>query len=419
MSRGSTRLIAVNRFYWPDYSATSQLLTNLAERLAADGQSATVITSRQRYDDPLAHLPAREVVGGVRIVRVWTSHFGRHWLPGRAIDYLTFYLSAFWVLLREARPGDTILAKTDPPLLSVPAWLAARVKGAALVTWCQDVFPEIVAALGTKWADSLVGQVLRWLRNHSLRAAACNVVLSEAMAARLHAEGIPPGRVRVIPNWADSAIRPVPHAINPLRRAWGLEGRFVIGYSGNLGRAHAADAVIALVRRTADLEDLTWLFIGGGVGLAKLRAAVEADALENVRFQLYQPRKRLALSMSVAHAHLVSLDPSCEGLVMPSKLYGSLAAGRPIVFLGAASGSVATLLHTQKVGVVLPLERPDTWRDEIVALQQNRAWLAEMGANARLVCESRFRADHALAAWADVLAAAGGGVKNEPARAAI
>ncbi len=141
-----------------------------------------MITSRLRYDDPAADLPAREERNGVRIRRVRTSRFGRHWLPGRALDYGSFYLSATLALLREVRPGDTILAKTDPPLLSVPAWLVGRLRRAELCNWCQDLYPELAAALGLRWAAGPLGRLLRRLRNASLRGARMNVAICEALA---------------------------------------------------------------------------------------------------------------------------------------------------------------------------------------------------------------------------------------------
>jgi glycosyltransferase involved in cell wall biosynthesis len=337
-------LLFLNRFYAPDVSATAQLLTDLAEDLAARGEEVTVLTSRLRYDDPAARLPARERRNGVRVCRVWTSRFGRAWLPGRAIDYATFYLSATAALLAEARRGDLVVAMTDPPLLSVPAALVAGLRGARLVLWCQDLFPEIAAAHGLRFARGRLGRLLRALRDWSLRRAETVVAIHPTMASRLAALGVPEARIRVIENWAPTGIRPVPHAANPLRREWGLAGpsramgnseekdRFVVAYSGNLGRVHDPAHVIDLVRRTSG-RGVTWLFIGGGAGMAELARVVEAEKLPDVLFRPYQPRERLAESLSVADLHLVSLHPAFEGLVWPSKIYGIEAAGRPWIRL--------------------------------------------------------------------------------------
>jgi colanic acid biosynthesis glycosyl transferase WcaI len=256
-----TTYFAVNRFYRPDHAATAQMLTDLAEHLSARGLRVHIITSRLRYDGgPL--LAPRETLAGVEVTRVWTTHFGRAGLIGRAIDYASFYVSAFLALVVAVRAGDVVIAKTDPPLISVVAGWACRLRGARLVNWCQDLFPEIAAALGLRWASGPFGGLLRWLRNRSLKMAAFNAVLNTAMAQRLRAQGLAERAICVLPNWADADVRPISRLTNPLRTQWGLSDRFVIGYSGNLGRAHLPDAVADLVRRTKDLPGLVWLFIG-------------------------------------------------------------------------------------------------------------------------------------------------------------
>ena len=141
-------LIFVNRYFYPDHSATSQVLTDIAFGLAAKGYRVRVVTSRQRYSDRSAQLPPRERVRGVEVHRVWTTRFGRSGLPGRAVDYLAFHLASAWTLWRLARAGDVIIAKTDPPMLSVTAAPVARLRGAKLVNWLQDIFPEVAQALG-------------------------------------------------------------------------------------------------------------------------------------------------------------------------------------------------------------------------------------------------------------------------------
>jgi hypothetical protein len=165
------KLIFVNRFFHPDHSATSQLLSDLTFALVGQGHEVTVITSRLRYDDPAVQLPARDIVNGVRVERVRTTRFGRRTMTGRAIDYLSFYGAAALALVAAARRGSVIIAKTDPPMLSVMAAPIAMVRGAVLVNWHQDVFPEVMQALGLlrgRGGRLLLG-LLRWLRNRSLR----------------------------------------------------------------------------------------------------------------------------------------------------------------------------------------------------------------------------------------------------------
>src|SRR5690606_29000430 len=155
------RVVFLNRFFYPDLSATSQMLSDLAFGLAERGFDVQVITSRLCYDDPSARFPARETIRGVRVHRIWTSGFGRHNLWGRGIDYLSFYVSALRACRRTLKPGDILVAKTDPPMISVVGALAARLRGARLVNWLQDLFPEVAAAAGIRTAQGGTGRILR------------------------------------------------------------------------------------------------------------------------------------------------------------------------------------------------------------------------------------------------------------------
>ncbi|MCI0559593.1 MAG: hypothetical protein MN733_13960, partial [Nitrososphaera sp.] len=226
------KVVFVNRYFYPDHSATSQLLSDLAIEVAATGVNVYVITSRQKYDNPDAELPAEEEVNGVKVHRVWTSRFGRANLLLRAVDYVTFYFSAGYQLLVLASCGDAIVAKTDPPLISVVAWLVAKWKGATLINWLQDLYPEVAIALDVQ-GMKLLRPILRSLRNLSLKGAKRNVVIGERMAQVLEDEGIDRSKIAIVHNWnVGDGIVPVEKQHNELRRDWGLQGKFIVGYSG-------------------------------------------------------------------------------------------------------------------------------------------------------------------------------------------
>jgi colanic acid biosynthesis glycosyl transferase WcaI len=352
----------VNRYFHPDHSATSQIASDLAFHLASRGWNVEVITSRQRYDDPDARLPKQESFRGVTITRIATTRFGRSFLPGRAIDYLTFYLNAFLAIRK--RKDSVIVAMTDPPLLSVIAALGSK----NVVNWVQDLFPEVAEALGMRFL-----RVLRPIRNWSLRRAKANVVLGELMAARVP-------KARIIHNWADAALAPLPRATNVL----------TIGYSGNLGRAHEVDTMLAAMRM---LPDVRFVFIGGGAQLAR----VKREAPANVEFRPYAPRERLAESLSSVDAHLVSLQPSLEGLIVPSKFYGVLAVGRPVIFIGTKDGELARIIEASRLGAVVEPGDAEGLANAIRSIDPS------MGERGRALYAERFAPEHAFAAWERVL----------------
>ncbi len=399
------KLIFVNRYFHPDHSATSQMLSGVAFALASKGHAVHVVASRQRYDTPDIPLPPGETIDGVRITRVWTSRFGRNHLVGRACDYLTFYVTAAFATWRLARRGDVIVAKTDPPMMSVLAAPVARWRRAHLVNWLQDIFPEVAEGLGMSRGPfgRLAFGTMRCLRDRSLRAAAANVVLGERMSERLAGLGTNPSCTHIIPNWADGTlITPVAPAHNTLRRDWGLSDKFVVGYSGNLGRAHDVETMlqaIATTERSALAERIAWLFIGGGAQLTSMKEQATARGLTSVLFKPYQPAERLAESLSSADVHLVSLRPELEGLIVPSKFYGIAAAGRATIFIGDADGEIARTLARIDAGITVAQGDGDALATAVMALAAAPARGAAMGARARQAFDSAYDKSRAVESW--------------------
>ena len=412
------RILFVNRFFSPDYSATSQLLSDLAFLLASDGREVHVVTSLLLYDAPGASLLPLEGVRGVTVHRVWTSTFGRGSLLGRAFDYLTFYISSTFEIVKLSSRGDLIIAMTDPPLLSLVARPAAWATGAKLVNWLQDLFPEVAALSGMGWSGGIVGKAIALLRDRTLRDAEVNVVLGVTMEKYLHSRRIPADRVCVIPNWSDGAsVKPLAADHNPLRRSWGLEGKFVVGYSGNMGRAHEFETVLQAAARLNHRSDIVFLFIGGGAQRKWIEDRARQLALRNITFRSYQPREELTLSLSVPDVHLVTLLPGIESFVFPSKLYGILAAGRPVLFVGAAGGEIPSLLIQGRIGYAIKCGNVAELEERILSFATNLARTKEMGEHARMLFEQRFVSRISLQKWAQLIDSVASRHNGSPSRA--
>lgn len=400
-----SKVIFVNRYFFPDQSATSQMLSDLAFGLARCGFSIHVLTSRLRYDQSRANLAAFEIIDGVTVHRVWTTRFGRDRLAGRALDYLSFYASSAWLLLKVLAPADTVVAKTDPPLISIVAMAAAKAKGARLINWLQDIFPEVATHLGNNPLPRTIDAIVRRLRDSTLRGAHMNIVLGERMREFLEQLRIPAAKIRVIENWADDGGATDGKATeSALRTQLGLAGKFVVGYSGNLGRAHEfqtlLDAAVLLRMET----DIAFLMIGGGAGMTALKKAVDQRCMGNFTFLPYQPRATLSASLAAADVHWLSLLPALEGLIVPSKLYGILAAGRPVIFIGDRDGEVARLIGPAKAGVTVAVGDAQELVRLIAELKSDPGRCEAMGRNGhRLYCDE-FTPQRALARWCDILA---------------
>lgn len=401
------RVIFVNRYFFPDLSATSQMLSDLAWRLDQQGVEVHVVCCDRLYDDPSRQLPAEERIRGVHVHRARTTHFGRARLLGRAIDYASFYVTASVRLLRLLRRGDTVVAKTDPPLISIVAAAIAKLRGARLVNWLQDVFPEVASHLGANPLPSWLDEQLKRLRDYSLTVAQTNVVLGTRMREHLEARHIPSDRIRIIENWADGdAVIPKTVESSQLRQQLGVAGKFVVGYSGNLGRAHEFETLLSAAERLREEPDIVFLMIGGGAKMEQLRSAVQEKRLPNFRFLPYQPRDLLSDSLAAADVHLACLLPDLEGLIVPSKFYGILAAGRPTVFIGDIDGELARIISTAQCGMAVSVGDSQGLVDAIRRLAADGAARECMGTRARELFIEKYTVSRAARQWLETLQAA-------------
>ena len=352
------RVWFINRFYWPDEPATAQLLGDLAEALAARGWPVSVIASHPG-DAPT---PTGETRNGVEIYRLRGPRWGRTAVGGRLVDYLLFLLGAAWQALLSLRRGDVVVAMTDPPMLGVVLWPVVALRRARLIHWTQDIYPEVAMALTPRPALSWALGLLRGPRNFTWRHSVGCVTLGHEMAGLLGDNGIAPDRIAVVPNWAPCGLGlPSAQAVQDQRSEWQLAGKFAVVYSGNLGRVHDLEPVLAVAEALRDAPDIVFLFIGTGPRQALLAAQVRARGLPNVRFHPPQPRARLSAALAAGDLHLVTLRPGCQTVVFPSKLYGIAAVARPLVFIGPRDCELAALVQNHALGFAFA-------RDETAAI---------------------------------------------------
>jgi len=372
-----SRLLVFNQYYWPGVEATAHLLSELCAALASDFEITVVTGKLQGQPDHVS----REEHEGVEVVRVPSTAFDRSSLPLRALNYATYLLGSLRTGLTAA-PPDVVLCMTDPPVIADVALVVARRFHAPLVVVSQDVFPEIAIEL-RRLENKLVIEVLRGLIRLYLQRADRVVAIGETMRRRLEDKGANPERLRVIPNWVDStALTPQPHA-NEWSREQELEGRFVVMHSGNVGFAQNLDALVRATTFLRDLDRLTVAVVGEGSRRAELVALAELLETDAVRFLPYQPRSALSESLSAASIHVVGLARGLSGYVVPSRLYGILSVGRPVIVAADRDSETAQLVERVECGVVVPPGRPELLAAAIRKAYEGELPLEEMGKRAR------------------------------------
>jgi glycosyltransferase involved in cell wall biosynthesis len=398
------KVLFVNRYFHPDQSATSQLLSDLAPALVEAGFKVHVVCSRQLYDDESIRLAPLESFAGVIVHRVWTTRFGRRRLPGRALDYATFYVASALAMIRLLQRDDTVIAETDPPLISIVAMAAAKLKRAHLVNWLQDVFPEVASLLGANPLPRFLDALLRRCRDWSLRAAGLNVVLGQRMREQLQRTGIPADKILVVENWAERhPARPKTAERSSVRSQLGLGEHFVVTYSGNLGRAHDFQTLLGAAELLRADANIVFLMIGSGSGMRQLAKAVADRELPNFRFLPFQPREALADSLAAADVHWVSLRPALEGFIVPSKFYGILAAARPVVFIGDHDGELAREIRACGCGQTIGIGQSQALAQLLQSWKSDRSQLERMGLSGYQRYEDRYSASRAIEQWIRIL----------------
>jgi colanic acid biosynthesis glycosyl transferase WcaI len=375
------RLLLLNQYYWPGVEATANLLTDLAEDLASEFE-ITVLTGELHGHEGL---PRHECRNGVEIVRLPSLAFERSRLSRRALNYVTFLVTALGRGLVGRRP-DLVICMTDPPIVGDVALLVARRFRVPLLVVSEDVFPEIAVELKRLESRVLIG-TLRQLVRLYLKRTDRIVAIGETMRERLIEKGAAADRIDVIPNWVDTTVLRPQERDNEWAREQGLTGKFVVMHSGNVGHAQSLETLVLAATFLRDLEDLQIVIVGFGARHATMMALaerVEAD----IRFLPYQPRDVLSQSLSSADVHFVGLAPGLSGYVVPSRLYGIMAVARPMIVAADATSEVSKVVSDVGCGVVLQPARPELVAEAIRSLRERRQELPELGAKGRRYVEA-------------------------------
>ena len=398
------KLLFINQYYWPDHASTAQHLNDLAEHLAARGHDVHVLCGRGAYRAGLDRPPLRETRNGVTIHRVPTTSLGRRSTLTRMVDYLSFYLRATALALFLPR-FDAVATLTTPPIIGLIGTMLRALKGSKHVYWSMDLHPDASLALGRMSSKNPVAAALAAISNLAYRRADRVVVLGPYMAERIIAKGVGPDRLATIPVWSRrDEVYPLPREGHPVRSALGLEAKFVAMYSGNLGLAHSFFEFLEAARRLRDRADIVFLFVGDGPRLAEVRAAKARERLDNVRLLDYVPREQLHASLSTADVHLISMRREMTGIVVPGKLYGAMASGRPALFVGPERCESADAIRDAGCGITIRLGDSAALVEALVALADDPARARTLGDRARSAFLDRYERDICCEAWAALFA---------------
>ena len=393
------RVLLLNQFYPPDTAATGQLLADVARALAAAGHEVHVVCSRGSYAG--GRIPGLTVQVGedcIRVHRVSAFSWGRRRSLGRMCDWGSYYVLAIGQCLRLGR-FDACLALTTPPFIGAIGGLLKQMRGTRLVLWTMDLWPEVAEALGTirpgSWASRMLRRLAGWVYNQ----ADAVVSLGSEMTQRLCKLGVAREKIVSVHNWVPSeVVSPMPRGRGFLDNRIVNNDQFVVMHSGNMGRSHEFDTILAAAELLKNDGSVIFVFAGDGQCRQTLIQDVERRNLSNVQFIQPVPLEHLAELLAVAHVHLVSLRQGLEGLLVPSKIYGILAAGRPAIMVGSTRNEVAQLLRDSGAGLMVESGRTEELASAIRNLRDRPDWARQMGQAGREFYEQNLGRDRSVAA---------------------
>lgn len=376
--------------FFNTFEPVTSFYLQIAPLLCAEGANINLVLSATEYRTGRDALESRLNGLNIQITRIpsgvkkISGKFQKLWT---ALSYMfgASMLSLF------GRSADINFFLTQPPMFFLWGYILKIIRRQSYYCLLMDVYPDLLFESNALNRAGLLGRLLMAVSRFSLKRADKVIVIGRCMYDYLVKNGISPDRIEIILNWSDeNKIMPLSLQDNHMLRSLKLENKFVIQYSGNMGISHYFDDLLEVARHLCNEEQIKFLFIGDGARLKYIEAYKRKYSLENIVLLPFQPVEKLAESLSVGNIHFISLQAGFEGLSVPSKAYGVLAAGRPIVYQGNETGEIARMILEEDIGSVLKLKDPDKLEKKILEYFENSQKVKEQGRKARKLAETKY-----------------------------
>jgi colanic acid biosynthesis glycosyl transferase WcaI len=375
------RILLLNLYYPPDTSATAKMACSVVEAVS-HSHDVTVLCGRPSYDPTERRswrLYQSELAGRLRIIRAGSTAFPRFNMKKRVLNYLSYV--ALTIPRALFVPCDAVVAMTDPPFQGIVGAIVALLKRKPYAYNIRDMYPDMAVG-GSIVEPGILPRIWEKLHRWALRRATCVIVLGEDMRVRIVAKGVDPARVLIVRDGTEilPPNTPLPLPDPEVVRAIRGSSSFVLVHAGNLGFYGAWNTLVTAARNLAN-EGVGLVFVGDGAQ----RAQIEAAAVDsrNVRFLDFFPASKIPSVLAAADAHVITVKRGLEGVVVPSKMYGILAAGKPIVAVAPKETDAVSLGIQRGFAVAADPDRPAEVVSAVRALASDPHRLKAMGLAAR------------------------------------
>jgi len=383
-------LTIISQHFHPSTAATAQLITDLATGLASKGHQVQVLTETPHSGEELTDLfIARSPFSGSANTNIFS----------KSLNGLIFVVWSLFKSITHSRTDEVILVVSNPPFIAIVGLIVRLLLGVKYIFVLQDLFPRSAQLTGVLPARGPVSNAWVFVIQQVCKYSYKTIVLSHSMRSRCLSQfQLPSNKVTVIHNWAVEQALPIEKDQNPIAREWSVNNTFTIQYSGNFGRLHEIITLLETAR-ILEAENFHFLFVGGGAKRSQICEYIQYYKLTNVSLHPYQDRSRLPYSLGACDVAAIGLIPGSEDTVAPSKFYGIISSGKPVLLLARHSTEIAKLIKANECGIVLDPGDPVGVADSLRYLNHNPQILQRLSANARKTYSQHFGIDKSLQAY--------------------
>jgi glycosyltransferase involved in cell wall biosynthesis len=415
-SEPTVKLSVITQYYPPDFAATGQLVDELVRNLRFENLNVQVFTGQPGYAFHQGDAPALEKADNFQLRRSRTGRLFPNRIRGKALNGILFLLRSILHLSKASNRGDVMLITTAPPFLVIIGYIINLLFKTPYVCLLYDLYPDIAVGLKVISPTHPVARLWDAFNRRIWQRSSRLIVLSSNMRDRIIAKCPQVAdKIEIIHSWADATqIRPIAKTDNWFAQKHDLVEPFTVVYSGNMGRCHDMDTILAAAKALQD-EPIRFVFIGSGAKRKPAQLQVEAWGLTNCLFLPYQDKADLPYSLTAGDLSLVSVDRGMEGLVAPSKLYSALAAGRPIAVICEPHSYLRSLIATARCGQSFDNGDVSGLANFIRDLSTNPRSVEHLGNNGRAYMKTHFTPHQIASEYAAVLHQAA--AKRQPVQA--
>lgn len=401
------RILFLAQHYAPEEVSGAILATELASDLTLRGHDVKFVTCAPNYPDGVVfpgyqnRLLARERIGGVEVLRVWSYISTKKSFWRRVLNYSTFSLMALFGGL-AAGQVDAVFCYSPPLTLGIAGWLVSKIRGVPWVLRVEDLYPEAAVVAGVL-RNKMVIRIFEKLEAYLYHVADHISLISEGFREKIITQGVQEDKLSVAPVWADTDwIQPLPKE-NKFRKEQMLNGKFVVLYAGNLGHASSLDSVLEAAELLKELPTIQFLIVGEGVKKKYLQEKASLKDLDNVRFLQFQPRECYANMLAAADVGLVTLNERSAYSSLPSKTFNIMASGRPVLAIAPQRSDLAEVVNQSDCGIVVEPGMADHLGEVIKKLASNPEEIKRMGMNGRHALEGKYSRTAVINQFSDMM----------------